>query len=81
MSTSSYFQGFLNPNSSDDFIAIRNWMISKGGLELNLTDAAVYALIYSLSIDEQAVFYGSLKYLISRTGLTKMSLIRILKRL
>lgn len=81
MSTSSYFQGFLNPNSSDDFIAIRNWMISKGGLELNLSDAAVYALIYSLSIDEQAVFYGSLKYLISRTGLTKMSLIRILKRL
>ena len=81
MSTSSYFQGFLNPNSSDDFIAIRNWMIAKGGLELNLTDAAVYALIYSLSIDEQAVFYGSLKYLISRTGLTKMSLIRILKRL
>lgn len=73
--------GLLSPDSADDFIAIRNFMIAEGGLNLNSTIAPVYALIYSFSVDNQGVFAGSIAYIQSRTHLSKSSVIRSLKSL
>ena len=76
-----YHSGILSPDSGDDFIAIRNFMICEGGLNLNASLAPVYSLIYSFSQDDQGVFCGSLAYIQARTNLSRSSVIRALKKL
>lgn len=76
-----YHSGILSPDSGDDFIAIRNFMICEGGLNLNASLAPVYSLIYSFSQDDQGVFCGSLAYIQARTNLSRSSVIRAIKKL
>lgn len=71
----------LSPNSADEYIAIRNFMVAEGGLGLGNAASRVYALIYQFSIDNAGCFYGSLNYLAARTGIGRRSAVRALKEL
>lgn len=62
-----------------NFIAILPFMVQD--LKLTGNELIVYAIIYGFSQDGESSFHGSLSYLSRQTGITKRSIITILKKL
>jgi len=63
----------------EHWIHISDWMIAK--LHLKGNELLVYAIIHGFSQDGKSNFYGSLKYLMDWTNLSKQGLINVLKSL
>lgn len=61
------------------FIPLYTWMMED--YDLSLTDAAIYALIYSFSRDEQSCFYGSYQYVMEWLSVDKTTAVRVLRNL
>lgn len=61
------------------FITILPFMVKD--LELSGNELIVYAIIYGFSQDGESSFHGSLSYLSEQTGISKRSVITILKKL
>lgn len=64
---------------NDDFILIKDWMVTELGLSGN--DLLVYAIIYSRTQAEGGEFTGSLRYLADWLSSTKSNVKRNLNRL
>ena len=63
----------------DGFYCVMDWMVND--LELNVGDAAVFAIIHGFSQDVSSEYHGGLTYLSKRTRLSKRTIQRILKKL
>lgn len=61
------------------FITILPFMVQD--LKLKGNELIIYAIIHGFSQDGESSFYGSLAYLSEQTGVTKRSVISVLKRL
>lgn len=66
--------------SSEEFIALRNFMIAEGGLGLSGVKALVYALVYQHSPadalqNDSGCYFGSIDYTAARTGASRRSVI------
>lgn len=65
--------------NEDSFIVVLPFMVKE--LKLRGNELLIYAIIYGFSQDGESSFYGSLTYLAEQTGITKRSVINILKTL
>lgn len=63
----------------EDYIVIQSWMVSELGLSGN--ELLIFALIHGFCKDGEHEFRGSIDYIRKWTGLSKPSVIRILKEL
>lgn len=61
------------------FIPLYTWMMEDYGL--SLTDAAIYALIYSFSRDDQGCYFGSIRYIVDTCKVSESTAKRSLKAL
>lgn len=66
-------------DDTDFFIGIQGWMIKKLGLKGN--ELIVYALIHGFSQDGRSYYYGSTKYLMESTNLSKETVLTVLQNL
>lgn len=63
----------------DGFIPLYTWMMED--YDLSLTDAAIYALIYSFSRDDQGCYFGSIRYIVDTCKVSESTAKRSLKKL
>ncbi|MBR0099443.1 MAG: helix-turn-helix domain-containing protein, partial [Treponema sp.] len=63
----------------DFFINIQGFMIRE--LKLKGNELIVYALIHGFTQDGQSYFYGSIKYIMESTNLSKETVISVLQSL
>lgn len=61
------------------FIPLYTWMMED--YDLSLTDAAIYALIYSFSRDDQGCYFGSIRYIVDTCKVSESTAKRSLKAL
>lgn len=61
------------------FIPLYTWMMED--YDLSLTDAAIYALIYSFSRDDQGCYFGSIRYIVDTCRVSESTAKRSLKAL
>ena len=61
------------------FISIQSWMVKKLGLKSN--ELIIYALIHGFSQDGRSYFYGSIKYIMENTNLSKETVLTVLQSL
>lgn len=61
------------------FIPLYTWMMED--YDLSLTDAAIYALIYSFSRDNQGCYFGSIRYIVDTCKVSESTAKRSLKAL
>ncbi|MBQ9282287.1 MAG: helix-turn-helix domain-containing protein [Treponema sp.] len=68
-----------NPFENGGFITIQSWMVKKLGLKSN--ELIIYALIHGFSQDGRSYFYGSIKYIMENTNLSKETVLTVLQSL
>ena len=68
-----------NPDEHGGFINIQSWMVKKLGLKSN--ELIIYALIHGFSQDGRSYFYGSIKYIMENTNLSKETVLTVLQSL
>ena len=61
------------------FIPLYTWMMED--YDLSLTDAVIYALIYSFSRDDQGCYFGSIRYIVDTCKVSESTAWRSLKAL
>ena len=61
------------------YINIQSWMVKKLGLKSN--ELIIYALIHGFSQDGRSYFYGSIKYIMESTNLSKETVLTVLQSL
>ena len=61
------------------FIPLYTWMMED--YDLSLTDAVIYALIYSFSRDDQGCYFGSIRYIVDTCKVSESTAKRSLKAL
>ena len=61
------------------FIPLYTWMMED--YDLSLTEAAIYALIYSFSRDDQGCYFGSIRYIVDTCKVSESTAKRSLKAL
>lgn len=61
------------------FIPLYTWMMED--YDLSITDAAIYALIYSFSRDDQGCYFGSIRYIVDTCKVSESTAKRSLKAL
>ena len=66
-------------NTAGTYITIQSWMITD--LNLKSNELIIYALIHGFCQDGMSLFYGSIKYIMSMTNLSKESVLSILQSL
>lgn len=69
-----------NPeNEKGGFITIQPWMVKRLGLKSN--ELIIYALIHGFSQDGHSYFYGSIRYIMDSTNLSKETVLTVLQSL
>lgn len=61
------------------FIAIQSWMVKRLGLKSN--ELIIYALIHGFCQDGHSYFYGSIRYIMDSTNLSKETVLTVLQSL
>jgi len=64
---------------NENYITIQGWMINE--IKLSGNELILYALIYGFSQDGKSRFKGSMQYLADSLGITKKSVLEVLKKL
>ena len=64
---------------NDNYITILGWMVNE--LQLSGNELVLYALIYGFSQDGKSKFKGAMKYLADSLGISKQSVLELLKKL
>ena len=68
-----------NNEEKDCYINIQGWMVKKLGLKAN--ELIIYALIHGFCQDGVSYFYGSVKYIMENTNLSKETVLTVLQSL
>lgn len=66
-------------DDAGSYIAIQSWMIKE--LHLKSNELIIYALIHGFCQDGQSYFYGSIKYIMENTNLSKETVLSVLQSL
>lgn len=69
----------INLEEKNIFINIQSWMVKKLGLKAN--ELIIYALIHGFCQDGNSYFYGSIKYIMENTNLSKETVLTVLQSL
>ena len=65
--------------NAGNYICIQSWMVTE--LKLKANELIIYALIHGFCQDGISFFYGSIKYIMENTNLSKETVLSVLQSL